>query len=86
MERIKAVVLDDERHVVNLIKALVPWSELGIEFSGEAYNGVDGTELIKEVHPDIVIRLKDCLSKHGNSATACPSFSRPDLSIPRRSV
>ncbi len=55
MERITAVVLDDEKHIVNLIKVLVPWDSVGIELAGEAYNGIDGFSLIEKVHPDIVI-------------------------------
>ena len=55
MERISAVILDDEKHVVNLIKALLPWDEIGIEYKGEAYNGEDGLSLVLSVHPDIVI-------------------------------
>ena len=55
MERISGVILDDEKHVVNLIKALLPWDEIGIEYKGEAYNGEDGLSLVLSVHPDIVI-------------------------------
>lgn len=55
MEQIRLVIIDDEKPIVNLIKALVPWTSIGIEVAGEAYNGDDALSLIRDTGPDIVI-------------------------------
>ncbi len=49
------VILDDEDHIIRLLKALIPWDELLLRFIGSAHNGVDGKALILEKKPDIVI-------------------------------
>lgn len=55
MEKIRLAILDDEKPIINLIKALVPWDSLSIDIVGEACNGEDGLALVDETHPDIVI-------------------------------
>lgn len=51
---IKAVLIDDEYIVVEGLKAIVNWSEFGIEVVGSASDGVSGLELIEKEKPDIV--------------------------------
>ncbi len=49
------VIIDDELWTREVIKKLVSWSALGLKLVGEATDGETGFELIKKVHPDIVI-------------------------------
>ncbi len=51
---IKLIIVDDEEKTRNLIKLLID-KELGITLVGEASNGQEGLELIKDRCPDIVI-------------------------------
>ncbi len=51
----RVVVLDDEEKVLNLICALIPWDNLGLELVGTAGDGLDGLNLIEEKNPDILI-------------------------------
>ena len=37
------------------MKRVIPWGELNAEWAGEALNGQDGLEMIRETQPDIVI-------------------------------
>jgi two-component system response regulator YesN len=51
----KVIIADDEPKVAKLIKALINWEELGIEFAGIAKNGYEAIDLIRSQDPDIVI-------------------------------
>ncbi len=51
----RIVIVDDEKLVIKSLIATVNWSEYGYEVVGEAYNGNDGLELIKEIKPDLVL-------------------------------
>lgn len=51
----KIAIIDDERQVLNGMKRAIPWGDLGAEWVGEALNGEDGLEMIRNTCPDIVI-------------------------------
>lgn len=51
----KVAIIDDERQVLQGMKRAIPWDELDAEWVGEALNGVDGLNMIREKQPDIVI-------------------------------
>lgn len=51
----KAVIVDDERWIVEGIKAGVRWEMYGFIVAGEAENGFEGLELIKKIQPDLVL-------------------------------
>jgi len=51
----KIVVLDDEEKVCNLICALIDWNGLGLTLAGTAADGPGGLDLIRSVHPDLLI-------------------------------
>lgn len=51
----KVAIIDDERQVLQGMKRAIPWTELGAEWVGEALNGADGLNMIRETQPDIVI-------------------------------
>lgn len=50
----RIIVIDDEKLVIKSLIATVDWEKYGFEIIGEAYNGQDGFELIKEKKPDLV--------------------------------
>lgn len=51
----KIVIIDDEMILRNGLKYLCNWEEYGFTIVGEASNGVEGLQMIKELSPDIVI-------------------------------
>ncbi|MEK4508351.1 response regulator [Paenibacillus sp. FSL K6-2524] len=51
----KAIVVDDEKWIVEGIKAGVNWGKYGFEVIGQADNGLDALQLIKTLHPDLVL-------------------------------
>ncbi|HEY4392191.1 MAG TPA: response regulator transcription factor [Paenibacillus sp.] len=51
----KIAIIDDERQVLQGMKRVIPWGELDAEWAGEALNGQDGLDIIRETQPDIVI-------------------------------
>jgi len=51
---LKAVVIDDEYIVIEGLKSIINWHEFGINLVGYAYDGINGFNIIKEHHPDII--------------------------------
>lgn len=51
--KIRVLIVDDERHIRNLIRLIV--SSLGAEVVGEAGDGVQALELYKQLSPDITM-------------------------------
>lgn len=51
----KIVIVDDERQVLQGMKRIIPWRELGAELAGEASDGEQGVRIVLESQPDIVI-------------------------------
>ncbi|MBO0477853.1 helix-turn-helix domain-containing protein [Vagococcus sp. DIV0080] len=52
---ITILLVDDEKSIRDGLKLLLPWEEYGFHIMGEAENGLDALEKIKEQQPDIVI-------------------------------
>lgn len=52
---LKVVIADDEPRVGMLVRCLIHWDELGLEFSGQCCDGQSAWELIEQIRPDIVI-------------------------------
>lgn len=52
---LKVVIADDEPRVGRLVRCLIHWDELGMEFSGQCYDGQSAWELIEQIQPDVVI-------------------------------
>ncbi|MGN8771155.1 response regulator transcription factor [Paenibacillus barengoltzii] len=50
----KALIVDDEKHVREAVRYFVPWEEYGIEAVYEAANGKEAVELIKAESPAII--------------------------------
>ncbi|HHW49791.1 MAG TPA: response regulator [Clostridiaceae bacterium] len=52
---LKAIIVDDEKLICELIKRAIDWKEIGIEIVAEASSGSRAYDLILEHHPEIVI-------------------------------
>ncbi|GIP30133.1 hypothetical protein J23TS9_52630 [Paenibacillus sp. J23TS9] len=51
----KAVIVDDEKWIVEGIKSGVHWNSCGFEVIGDAENGHEALELVKALRPDVVL-------------------------------
>ena len=51
----KVLIADDEYLICELIKKMICWEELGLEFTGFAHNGQELLQKIQEHRPAIVI-------------------------------
>lgn len=51
----KAIIIDDDRQILRIMKKVIPWDKLGITCVGEGTDGEVGLQLIKENNPDIVL-------------------------------
>lgn len=52
---IKVLIVDDEEWIRQGLKEQIRWEALGLEFAGEASNGIGALEIIRNEHPDIVV-------------------------------
>jgi len=50
----KALIIDDEKHVREAIRLLVPWDDYGIDILLEAQDGIAATTLIRTERPEII--------------------------------
>ncbi|MDQ8734188.1 response regulator [Paenibacillus sp. LHD-38] len=50
----KALIIDDEKHVREAIRLLVPWDQFGIDTLLEAQDGASATGLIRAERPEII--------------------------------
>ena len=55
MMKCKAILCDDDQIILSGLKKLIPWSDLGIELCGCAYNGKDAKVLFETYMPDILV-------------------------------
>ena len=51
----KVLISDDEHHVIQAIRLLVPWEEFGIDQIYTASNGMEALDIITREVPEIVI-------------------------------
>ncbi|MFW6308679.1 MAG: response regulator [bacterium] len=51
----KLVIVDDEQYVLRGLKNCIKWNDYDIEIAGEARNGKEALEIIKEKEPELVI-------------------------------
>ncbi|HJA92209.1 MAG TPA: response regulator [Candidatus Eisenbergiella merdipullorum] len=51
----RLLIVDDEKHIRNRIRAAVNWELLGIQIIGEAENGLEGLTIAMREKPDIVL-------------------------------
>lgn len=51
----RVLIIDDDFQVLEGMKKSIPWERLEAEWAGEAMDGAEGLQMIKETSPDIVI-------------------------------
>lgn len=51
----KVLIVDDEYYFRQAIKVSLPWEEMGFQLVGEAKNGQDALNQVKDLNPDIVM-------------------------------
>ena len=51
----KAILVDDERWILELLKNSVPWGELGVEIIGECIDGELAQQMAMETCPDLIV-------------------------------
>ena len=51
----KVVLVDDEELIIEGMKRLINWKELGCEIAGVAYDGDEALDIMNEAEPDILI-------------------------------
>ena len=59
----KVIIADDEKLICRLVETLVDWKSLDMELAGRAENGMEALELVRNLHPDILItdiRMPGC--------------------------
>lgn len=49
------MIIDDERHMRNLLRLAIQWKELGVDRLLEARDGAEGLKLIMDERPEIII-------------------------------
>ena len=49
------LIVDDEYYFRQALKVSLPWAELDLQLIGEAKNGEDALELMRNLHPDIIM-------------------------------
>lgn len=67
MNRLKAVIVDDEADAVNFIKSIICDHLTQVEVVGFAHSAKEGVKVVEETHPDIV--FLDVEMPHGNGFT-----------------
>lgn len=55
MSLYRAIIVDDEQKICELIQSLGNWDEFSIQVIGQCYNGADALESIQQNRPEIVI-------------------------------
>lgn len=53
--KLKALLVDDEIHILNNLANVLPWEELGFEIIGLAKNGREALDLATLHHPDLIL-------------------------------
>ncbi|GIQ65017.1 hypothetical protein PACILC2_35850 [Paenibacillus cisolokensis] len=51
----RIAIIDDDRQVLAGMRNIIPWGELNAVYAGEAEDGKQGLELVRQANPDIVI-------------------------------
>ncbi|WP_019534240.1 response regulator [Paenibacillus ginsengihumi] len=93
----RAIIVDDEKHVRDAVMLLVPWEELGIAEVLEAQDGLDAIRLVTEHKPQIVItdmmmplgsgkELLEWLSEHYPQGKTIVISGHDDFDLVRHAV
>lgn len=69
MDKIKVLLVDDDRLAVSYMKSVVDWEALGYEIAGTAYNGRQALTLAERCSPQLIIT--DIIMPHMNGIQLC---------------
>ncbi|WP_054025543.1 response regulator [Bacillus sp. FJAT-28004] len=93
----KALIIDDEKHVREAIRLLVPWDEFGIDRLLEAQDGMAATALIRTERPEIIFtdmmmpnmdgtELLQWVAEHAPASKIIVISGHDDFSLVRHAV
>ena len=77
----RVILVDDERLIIRGLSTVVPWAELGCEVTGTAHDGISGLELIRSIHPDIVLTDIRMPNMDGLTMLAAIRSEFPDIQM-----
>ena len=77
----RVILVDDERLIIRGLSTVVPWAELGCEVAGTAHDGISGLELIRSIHPDIVLTDIRMPNMDGLTMLAAIRSEFPDIQM-----
>lgn len=77
----KVMIIDDEPIIVEGLSRTIDWEKYGCILSATAYDGMEGTEIIRKLHPDIIISDIAMPGLDGLSMVAGLKSEFPDLEI-----
>ncbi|AIQ53856.1 response regulator transcription factor [Paenibacillus sp. FSL R7-0331] len=52
---LKVLLVDDEAPILNNLKRVLPWQEMGMEVAGMARSGMEALRIVEEEAPDLVL-------------------------------
>jgi len=52
---ITLVIVDDEQYVIDSLTRHIDWDSLGVRITGSATDGMEGLELARKLHPNLII-------------------------------
>ncbi|MCG7406268.1 response regulator [Paenibacillus sp. ACRRX] len=52
---VKALLIDDEVHILNNLKIVIPWEDMQVEIIGTARNGAEALDLVRLHEPDLIL-------------------------------
>lgn len=79
IQKLKAIIVDDEPDAVNFIHSIVKEYCSGLEVVGKANNVLDGIRIINEMQPDVV--FLDVEMPHGSGFDLLTHFSQKTFDV-----
>lgn len=77
----KVMIADDEAHICSLIKHLINWKELNLEFAGFFANGIEVLDFFEDQTADVLICDIEMPGMNGIELMAKLSQIKPELKI-----
>jgi YesN/AraC family two-component response regulator len=77
----KVIIIDDEPIIVQGLSRTIDWEEYGCQIVATAYDGMEGAEIIRKHHPNIIISDIAMPGLDGLSMVAGLKSEFPDMEI-----